>query len=164
MIDPEQLREYIIRPVLKAMGKYSRNAEELLLLTAAQESALGEYIHQLGGPAKGIYQMEPFTHDDIWDNYLAYRNDFAFQVQNWAVPSNHFENNEETYPETQQLIGNLYYSTAMARCHYLRVSESLPEYSDVEGMARYYKKHYNTHKGKATVEETIRNYNKYVNK
>ena len=50
----------------------SQEAENLLMGTAAQESALGEYIRQLGnGPALGIFQMEPETFDDIVRNYLA---------------------------------------------------------------------------------------------
>lgn len=153
-IDSKQLREYIIQPVLKEIGCYSKNAEELLLLTAAQESHLGTYLHQLDvGPAKGIYQMEPSTHDDIWENFLRYRKRLSGKVQQYELSK---PNNAD------QMAGNLYYATAMARCHYLRFSESLPEHNDIEGMAQYYKKYYNTHKGKATVKEAISNYNKYV--
>lgn len=165
MIDSKQLRKHIIQPVLKAIGKYSHNAEELLLLTVAQESGLGKYLHQLnGGPAKGIYQMEPTTHDDIWNNYLAYRKDLSDKVLGFGIEGGYSSlyDFDKARAEADQMCGNLYYATAMARCHYLRVSESLPEHADVEGMAMYYKKHYNTHKGKATVEEAISNYNKYV--
>ncbi|WP_441001312.1 hypothetical protein [Fodinibius sp. SL11] len=157
MIYCKQLREYVIRPVLHDIGKYSRNAEELLLLTAAQESGLGKYLHQLGdGPAIGIYQMEPATHDDIWSNFLKYKPTLGDTILRWEMPRAFADNN------AKEMAGNLYYATAMARCFYLRFYESLPEFADVEGMAKYYKKYYNTHKGKATVKEAIENYNKYV--
>ena len=68
MLDIPQFRANIIRPVLLVIGGESRAAENLILGTALQESNL-RYLRQLGdGPARGVYQMEPATHDDIWDN------------------------------------------------------------------------------------------------
>jgi len=157
MIYCKQLREFVIRPVLHDLGKYSRNAEELLLLTAAQESGLGKYLHQLGdGPAVGIFQMEPATHDDIWNNFLKYKPTLGNTILRWEMPRAFTDNN------AKEMAGNLYYAVAMARCFYLRFYESLPEHDDVVGMARYYKKYWNTEDGAATVEEAIENYNKYV--
>ena len=67
MIDRHQLDRDIIEPVLSRLHAASPAARALLLGTAAQESAMGRYIRQLrGGPALGIFQMEPATHDDIW--------------------------------------------------------------------------------------------------
>ena len=43
-------------------GNYeSKNANFLSLCTAAIESNCGYYIKQVGGPALGIWQMEPAT-------------------------------------------------------------------------------------------------------
>lgn len=162
MITPSHLREDIIVPTLKAIDAYSRNATELLMLTAAQESHLGKYLHQINGPAIGIFQMEPATHKDIWENYLKYKEELAWAVTNFGCPSNHFKNNGENHPEAEQMKGNLYYAAAMARCLYLRQKESLPEHDDVVGMARYYKKYYNTPMGAATEEEAVENYKKFV--
>ena len=79
-MDKRQLRN-LIRRVLIGIGGYSEEAENLLMGTAAQESALGEYIRQLGnGPALGIFQMEPETFDDIVRNYLSYRPDLCRKV------------------------------------------------------------------------------------
>ena len=41
--------------------------------TAAVESRMGTYLRQIGGPALGIWQVEPATHLDCWDNWLDYR-------------------------------------------------------------------------------------------
>lgn len=152
----EQLRTHIIQPVLKYLGYGGKNVEELLLLTAAQESAMGKYIHQLNGPALGIYQMEPQTHDDIWSNYLKYKSDLSTKVQKWNL------NSSFPYDNAYQMCGNLYYATAMARIHYLRVSEPIPEAGVGIRLAEYYKEYYNTHLGAATPDEALGNYNKYV--
>lgn len=148
-IHPGQLREYIIRPVLNRIGLYSEAAEELLMLTAATESLCGEYIHQVGGPALGIFQMEPRTHDDIWDNFLKYKPALASHVKAYGRLA-------------QQLPGDLYYACAMARVHYLRVSERLPSAMDVEGLAQYWKDHYNTHLGAGQPHEAASNYRRFA--
>ena len=193
----DHLKIDIIRPVLKKMGRWSKAAEELLLLTCAQESHGAEYLHQINGLALGIYQMEPRTHDDNWENYLAYHYDgLAEKIWDMAFPGTIGFMNRlrdacdkiETLPasqlqtdiseavsgvtfDMQQLTRwpdpsimkwNLHYATAMARCSYLRHSESLPEADDIEGLAKYYKKYYNTPKGAATVEQAISNYERFM--
>jgi hypothetical protein len=48
----------------------------------------------------------------------------------------------------------------MARLHYRRVSEPFP--STIKGLAYYWKDHYNTAKGKGTVEDFLKKWDKYV--
>lgn len=155
MIHPEHLREDVIRPVLESMGAWSTDAEELLLLTAAQESHLGKYLHQINGPALGIYQMEPATYEDIWSNYLKYKDGLAEEISKWHL----VRTDSKGY---EQMKGNMYYATAMARAHYLRRKEPLPDHNDVEAMAAYYKQYWNTPLGAATVEEAITNYKRFA--
>lgn len=153
-INCTQLKNEIIKPTLEHLGMYSESAVNLLLGTAAQESHMGKYIKQIsGGPAVGIYQMEPATHDDIHTNYLSYRPGLEDKVFEFLGNA----------PSTlaQHLIGNLFYATAMARLHYLRVKEPLPKADDVEGLAEYWKDHYNTEAGKGTVEEFKENYARF---
>lgn len=158
----DQVRQYIIQPVLKSMGVYSPGAGELLLLTMAQESHMGEYIHQLGaGPALGPYQMEPATHDDCWTNYLKYKTDLATSIRQWVIPGSLFDS-INGHPMADQMIGNLYYATAMCRVRYLRALGAIPDKDDVRGLAAYYKQYYNTPEGAATIEEAISNYQRYV--
>ena len=61
-IKASELRQYVIRPTLKAINLWSIAAENLLLGTAAQESQLGHYLTQVKGPALGIYQIEQSVH------------------------------------------------------------------------------------------------------
>ncbi len=150
MIDKNQLRDLIGR-VLKEADLYSDSAVELLMLTAAVESKLGTYIKQVRGPALGIFQMEPATHDDIWNNFIDYKKDLGPRLSDIA-------NSEEDYAS---LEWNLAYSVLMTRIHYLRVPSKLPPADDVVAMANYWKTTYNTYLGKGTVEKAIKAYNSY---
>lgn len=147
MIDVNQFRQEVVRPVITALGLYSRAAENLLVGTALQESGL-KYLRQLNGPAIGVLQMENPTHDDIWANYLTQRHGLAtlvrgFQLSYWEdVPA-------------AQMAGNMYYAVAMGRIHYLRVREALPKADNAAEMARYWKKYYNTLLGRGTVEGAL---------
>jgi len=79
---PGQLRGDIVYPTLHYIGLWSDAAETLILGTIAQESRCGEYVKQVGGgPALGICQMEPATHDDIWLNYLHYKPVLAHKIR-----------------------------------------------------------------------------------
>lgn len=157
----QQLREYVIRPVLKHIGAYSQAAEEMLILTAAHESRGGHYLHQVGGgPAVGIFQMEPATHDDIWRNYLEYKDELTDRVNHFRVIAYEFDPDSDF--DADEMAGNLYYAAAMARVHYLRVPEALPAADDIDGLAAYYKAHYNTPDGSATVAQAIAHYQDFV--
>lgn len=151
-MDKNQLRN-LIHVVLKEIGLYSEDAVELLMLTAATESNLGYYIVQKGGgPAQGIFQMEPATEDDIHDNYLRYKKDLVDKLYHMFPPADSVLDDMEV---------NLAYQIAMARVHYLRVPEKLPSKKDVHAMALYWKRYYNTYLGKGTTEKAIGKYERY---
>ncbi len=151
MIAPTHLLEHVIRPVLKHLDLASPARERLLLGTACKESECGLWLAQLdGGPARGIYQMEPATEVDIWQNFLKYRDDLVELIRVYTG----FDHG------ASDLAGNLYYATAMCGVHYLRVPAPIPE--DLDGQARYWKKFYNTEKGKGTVDEYIAAWRRFV--
>lgn len=143
-----QFRHYVLQPTLHQIGLWSESAEILLLGTALTESGNMHYLHQLGqGPAKGIYQMEPRTHADIWDNYLKYKQELRREVLSFLAP----------VPEpVDQLITNLAYATVMCRIHYLRVKAPLPLSTDLNAMGEYWKKYYNTELGKGQAYTFVR--------
>lgn len=151
-MNKNQLRE-LIQTTLTYLGPNSQNAIELLMLTAAQESKLGIYIKQIKGPAEGIFQMEPNTEKDIWKNYLSqYPNQYLGDKIKALLPSS------QPIPTVPHMRTNLLYQICMARMHYYRVPSPLPDKNDIRGMAKYYKKHYNTYLGKATIEEAEQAY------
>lgn len=137
----------IIQPTLRHLGLWSLAAEELLLGTALMESNL---IHrrQIGGPARGFFQMEPATHNDIWENFLKHRTKLADRVKEVLT--------SERDDRLVELEVNDKYACAMARIHYLRVSAPLPQTGDVARMAAYWKLYYNTLRGRGEVPEYIR--------
>lgn len=142
----------LITSVLKELNLQPGNAVNLLMGTAAQESHLGKYRKQLGGgPALGIFQMEPATFDDIVNNYLRYKPELAARIERVARISRF---------RAEDLENNDVLAICMARVHYLRVREAIP--SDLEGWARYWKCYYNTKLGKGTEEEFIANYKRLV--
>lgn len=145
------LRRYVIAPALQRLHLFSEDAMELLVATAAAESLGGRYLKQMkDGPACGIFQMEPATHTDIWENFLAYRPMLRSLIGRDA-PDNH-----------ERLITDLTYAAMMCRIHYLRVPEPLPDKSDHQAMASYWKEHYNTRQGKGTEAEFIKHYRAYL--
>lgn len=154
MLDCSQFRSLIIEPVLSKLKVYSKNAEELLVFTCAAESLGGTLLQQVKGPALGIYQMEPNTYTDIWVNYIHARNNLA------TLMSLHYGCNR--IPPVERLIYDLHFATAMTRIHYLRMPGNLPEPKDIEGIWEYYKKYYNTEKGKAKKEDSIKKYEQFI--
>ena len=150
----KQLRTYVIQPSLKPLGLYSLAAEQLLLGTAAVESQLGHYLHQVNGPALGIYQMEPATHRDIWENYLRFNQQLASKIRAlmpWSIG----------YRDDSLLIVDLRYATIMARLIYYRQKEQLPNTNNIKAQAKYWKKYYNTELGKGSADDYIATAKRY---
>lgn len=142
----------LIADTLQGIGLYSDKVTELLLGTCAQESHLGKYRKQLGGgPALGIFQMEPATFRDICDNYLRYKPDLQAKIKSVSGVE---------YFDAGELVDNDRLAICFARVHYLRVKEPVP--GDLPGWARYWKKYYNTPKGKGKEDEFIANYERLI--
>lgn len=153
-IHPPQLRE-LIEETLSPAGLWSYAAEELLMGTAAQESHLGTYLKQIKGPAIGIFQCEPLTHNDLWSNYIL-REDKKLLRDMIALVCN------ATVPDAYALAGDLRYQIVMARVHYLRVPHPLPAADDLRGQSFYWDKHYNKNPEKGFPAEYRDNYRRYV--
>ncbi len=147
-ISPQDLRQLVIRPTLIYLGLDGTAAEELMLGTAAQESRCGANLAQIGGPALGVWQIEPATHDDIWANFLTFRPQLANKISTLLFTG---------LPKQVQLVGNLYYACSMARVQYFRSATPLPAAGDLEGQAAFYKLAYNTPAGARSVEQYMRN-------
>lgn len=157
MIDTHQLRELVIGPALDAIDLYCRGAEELLMATAAQESKCGYYLKQLANTpmaALGLYQMQPDTHDNIWDTTLMKHSSLGFRLMSAC--------NYGIRPKAEFMIYNLRYASMMARVFWLHVKEDMPKEDDLDTIWYLYKKYWNTSSGKATKEEFFENYSRYV--
>lgn len=154
-IKPTELLNLIVIPALEHMEMNSIAAQQLIMGTSAQETHLGYWLTQNKGPALGIYCMEPKSHFDIYENYLGYHPFVKERVDNLCRSMN-------IGARENELISNLEYATAMARLQYWRQKERLPEAGDINAMAHYWKKFYNSRDGKGTIADFVRRYEKYV--
>jgi hypothetical protein len=155
-MDLEQLRTNIIQASLKPLSLWSPEAEALLCATAAQESLGGKFVMQVGGgPALGIYQMEPRTHDSIWRTKLS-RPDRLPLIRGMLDLFSF-----SRMPKAIDMVWHNGYATFMARFYYLIIPEELPPAHDLKAQWEYYKKYWNTELGKATEEDFYRNVNNY---
>lgn len=149
MIHAADLQTLVIRPALMAIGLHSDASERLLVGTAATESTVGTVtrLRQTVGPALGIFQIEPATHQDVWRNYLAFRPELAARVRALCPPE--YVQPDGTIEDTA-LVGCLPYAAAIARLVYVRAKPPLPAADDVPGLADYWVRFYNRG-GKGTV-------------
>lgn len=128
----------------------SSNVVNMILETACVESNCGEYIKQLKGPACGIFQIEPNTAKDMLQHFIKYKPKLFENYIKLLNPNLTLEQNLQT---------NLMFQIFMCRVYYLRFEQIIP--NTVEERAAYWKKYYNTYKGKGTVEKYIKAVDKY---
>lgn len=156
MIEPQQFRLEIIRPVLAHLELGAEDSAETLLLgTAVTESGLCYLRQHGGGPALGAYQIEPASHVDVYINFLDFPRWFELRARVRAL----------VFPamsSERQLICNLAYATAIARIIYWRRPEPLPALDDLDGLAGYWKNHFNTRAGAGRRDDFLRKAGKYL--
>ena len=141
-----QMLALVIRPALEKLSLWSLSAEELVLGTAIVESGL-TYLKQHGdGPALGLWQVEPATHDDLYTNFLNYRPELGSKLMELRAAGLSLDEN---------LATNLMYGAAVCRLCYYRKPDALPEAGDIEGQASFWKQHYNTIFGAGTVSKYV---------
>ena len=157
MISPRDLLDLVIRPTLDSLnvvdrGQWSISAEQLMLGTAITESTFGgnTMLRQVEGEALGVFQVEVETHEDIWRNWLRYRNDLRFVIRGMS------------YQDPGALVWHLKYACAIARQVYRRSPYSLPEPGNAKAMGRMWKRDYNTVLGKGYAAVFARNVTEHV--
>ena len=168
MLNYVKFREFVAAQ-LRFLGLHSEHAVGLLLAKCAHESVFGTYIRQVGGPALGVFQMEPFTENDCWVNFLDYKPPLAKLIKDLRDDERfHLKNQMGLFatPPKQMPITNsplevnLAYQVAMARVRYLR--SPLPIGNTREAWADIWKAAYNTVKGKGTKEEFLAHCDKFL--
>ncbi|MGF1702958.1 hypothetical protein L4D09_21960 [Photobacterium makurazakiensis] len=141
--------EYVVKPVLDQLdaaagGRGKLNTESaitLILMIAAHESGKFTYSKQVRGPALGFTQMEPATFKWLVE-WLGKHKPNLLDAMNMFGPINQ--------PDARMMVISPQYAVAAARMNLLRFPESLPDADDLDGLARYAKKYWNTSAGKAT--------------
>ena len=144
----ESLLKDLIERVLNKIELYSPEASDLVFKTLKVESLL-KYVRQIKGIAVGFGQCEPWVAVDICKNYLKYRPDLMKQVADTInVKLSYF-----TLPKEEDwawiLETNIAAMISFCRLHYRRIPKALPK-KNLDEQWIYYKKYYNTERGKAT--------------
>lgn len=147
----EEIRD-LVRDVIIRLGLYSEDAVELIMLTCVNESHLGKFRYL---PRKrtchGIFQMEINMFNDIVNNYLRFKPHLKERVMEISGIKNFI---------ASDMVNNDKLAVCMVRIHYLRKTEKLPSYLDIDGMANYYKKYYSS--TTKNIKEAIINYKRFV--
>lgn len=158
-MDIKQFRELIVRPTLRALNMpFPERAEELLIATAAHESAGLRYIHQVKGPALSFYQIEPATGRDVIDRWLPKQSP---NLRALVAIVAEFRAGDDL---EMRLLTDMRFATVVARLIYWRAPEGLPKADDVPGMAKLWKLRWNTVLGAGTEQQFVANYNRWVTK
>ncbi len=145
------LRYELIHPILLDWDLYSLSAEILLLGTIAAETRCGYYLKQENGPGTSIYSMERFTEKDIWKNVISPHSKWCDRMI-----CEFGDRNDDL------LKYNLKYATLMCRFQYARFKEKLPAATDIKGMAKYWKKYYNTIEGSGTLDHFVKAFHFHI--
>ena len=157
MLDQIQIKK-VINDIVQKLDLNNKGAVELIYNTGLVESKY-VYLKQIKGPARGLFQCEPWVAVDICENYLKYREKLMKKVAevcylDWEYFLSPNENNWEFI-----LTTNLSAQVAFCRLHYRRVPKPLP--TTLEEQAVYWKSFYNTAKGAGTVEKFLETVKKY---
>jgi len=139
MIHLGQLREQVIRPVLKDIGLWSQASENLLIGTGLIESRF-YYLKQIKGEALSLFQIEVPT--------------YYWIIHKIANRSNLYEKvlkvlGYDKFPPPERLMSDIALSLIIARYRYCLDPDPLPEAENIIELSKYYKKIYNTPLGKA---------------
>ena len=156
-VKAEQLRQTIeaVHERLSFVPKDCDGYVELLMETCAAESLRGIYVKQKRGSAKGIFQMEPSTEEDT-RKWLKKRHPEVYKevMAFW----------DEKESQEWNLAYNVPYTAAMSTAYYWRRCGDALAYivGTQQNRALIWKKYYNTHLGKGTIDGYLKKAKKYL--
>lgn len=134
----------ILTDTTKEMDRFKPECVELLCMIAAHESGLGRHRKQINGPALSLFQIEPVTHDSIWDNC----DSIKALAKKLGITRN-----------IKSLETDDRYAAFVARCYLLMDRNEIPK--SVCEMGQYAKSYWNSGSGKASPEAYVDAYIKW---
>lgn len=152
MLDIKDVRLHLVRPILQRCKLYSRSAESLIIGTGLVESNFN-YLVQHPGPAVGFWQMEPTTF--TWLTFkLSQNKDLRFRIMNvlgyGAFPT-----------DVNNLIYNPALACIMARLKYWFDPTKLPGEDNIQALAHYWARVYNSKNNEEDIKRFIDLYDRY---
>lgn len=143
MVEPAFARKMFVVPALIRLGLYSDQAERLLMGTAAVESNFTNFEQgyrdkisgwHRKGPARGMFQMEPATFNDMIGRVLSIKNNQALRDAVLAT-------SVECPPLFLEITANHLFAAAMARVKYHSVHAHIP--NSLGDQAQFWWTYYN---------------------
>lgn len=151
MLDIDQYQQEILIPLIAGMAGFGNEAITTMTMIAAHESRGGTFVvQQESRIAKGLYQMEDFTHDSIWRNS---DNIWSDATKLGIITKGQLAKNIQ--PSAERLIYDMRYATFMARKYLHMDKRPLPK--GLESTAEYCCNYWNAG-GKATPEKYLNDY------
>lgn len=155
-MNKRQLRELIVIPTLLEIPKgHSEEAALAIMMIVAHESARGHYLKQNGGPALGLGNMEPLTHNETWkhgDSIWTNASALGF------IDAEDYCN--RAHPKPERMNYDLRYAVFMMRQRLFMKKEKLPV--SIFEMSVYLKKHWNSTDGAATKMSYANDYKRWT--
>ena len=142
----KEIAEY----ALYRLDCYSDDALALVVRTGMAESgyrALRGYGES--NPAIGFWQIEPATMYDMMRNYIVYRPQYRKALEGLGME---FKGDDIEI----SVMANMAVQAGLCRLHYRRDSKPIPSWDDLEEQGRYWKRVYNTHKGRGTIKHFVK--------
>lgn len=153
-VNKNQIKDLIKDVCIQLGDKYAKKeALDIVYATGLVESKY-EYIEQIGaGPARSFWQVEPETAVDNCKNFISARPELMQRAADiLGIDPYHFIDpqldNWDWILRTNIAAGILH-----CRIKYWRVPESIE--NSREGLAKYWKQHYNTPDGAGSVEHFL---------
>ncbi len=117
-ISTQELREKIIHPTLKYLGKEGVAVENLLVAIVSQKQhptqpKLKNLLSTQSNKGLGPYNIDSNSHQMVWDKFLAFHPDLASRIRGLASQRAFLED-----PHSE-LATNLCYATAIAWVMYI---------------------------------------------
>ena len=122
----------------------TEEARNLVFETGMAESGYGHLEQIGGGPGISFWQLEIGTIQDTWENFILYRKPYIEAMYKLGLVEDQL---------TFCVLTNIALAAAFCRLYYRRKPGAIP--GTIPGRAAYWKKHYNTIRGKGTVDHYV---------
>ncbi len=152
MLDIKDLRCALLRPTLTRCGLWTRASENLLVGTGLVESEF-KFLVQHPGPALSPWQIEPKSFTSLIAR-LSMDKELMMRVLNVLGMA--------TLPtDANHLVGNMTLACIVARLKYWYNATPLPNADNVEALAKYWAKIYNTRNDPKDIKRFVYLYDQY---
>lgn len=152
VLNKQQMKEFIRHACESLSINSMQEAIEIMEGTCAAETGFCTFKDNYFDEGAGPFQIDKIRYVDIIE-YICARKRFVEIFYDLGIPV--FDIYELPRNGYDWLNLSPLYSCMIARVGYMMIPERLPTVGDHEDQARYWKKHWNSEKGKGTIEHYL---------